>query len=69
MWPTYLYVLLFIDEGTNLLLKKVLMHLKFLQDNQLVTACDAAQISTFHLHIHLQFLVPQKAKFSIKVDH
>lgn len=52
-----------------MLLKKVLMHLKFLQDNQLVTACDAAQISTFHLHIHLQFLVPQKAKFSIKVDH
>lgn len=64
-----MYVLLFIDDGTNLLLKKVLMYFKFLQDKQLFTACDAAQISTFHLHIHLQFLVPQKAKFSIEVDH
>lgn len=45
------------------------MYLKFLQDKQLFTACDAAQTSTFHLHIHLQFLVSQKAKFSIKGDH
>lgn len=69
MWPTYLYILLFIDEDTNLLLKEVLMYLKFLQDKQLLTACEAAQSSTFHLHVHLQFLVPQKAKLSIKVDH
>lgn len=45
------------------------MYLKFLQDKQLFTACDAVQISTFHLCIHLEFLVPQKAKFSIEVDH
>lgn len=69
MWSTYMCVLLFIDEGTDLLLKKVLMYFKFLQDKQLFTAYDAAQISTFHLHIHLKFLVPQKAKFSIEVDH
>lgn len=45
------------------------MYLEFLQDKQLFTACDAAQTSTFHLRVHLQFLVSQKAKFSIEGDH
>lgn len=68
-WPTYLHGLLLPDEGVNMALEKVLMFLKVLQDKQLFIACDVAQVSTFHLHIQLQFLVPQKAKFSIKVGH
>lgn len=68
-WLTYLHGLLLTDEGVNTPLEKVLMFLKVFQDKQLFIPCDVAQVSTFHLHIQLQFLVPQNAKFSIKVDH
>lgn len=68
-WPTYSHGLLLTDEGVNTPLEKGLTFLKVLQDKQLFIPCDVAQVSTFHLHIQLQFLVPQKAKFSIKVDH
>jgi len=68
-WPTYFHSLLLTDEGVNTPLEKVLMFLKVLQDKQLFITRDIVQISTFHLHIHLQFLVPEKTKFSIKVDY